>query len=290
VNATPVTPIVAAGYEACEADTRRWAHNFGLGIRLLPPNRRRALSAVYWFSQRADQAVDSDGTREEKERRLENLRAALNRSVTGEPPDPQWAALAHATDRFEVPTELYRQLLDGVATDLDPCTFNNWESVLSYCYGVASVVGLIALRIFGGTGRESATAAEELGYALQLTNILRDVRDDASNGRWYLPLEETDRFGVTAAAVAQGRAESGFDALVHSVAERARQYYGAGPQLYRRLPRSTRACPAALVGVYRGLLERIAADPRSTLRGEVRLASASKLRSGLGSAAAAMFS
>jgi phytoene synthase len=285
-----VTPTVAAGYEACEADTRRWAHNFGLGIRLLPPKRRRALSAVYWFSQRADQAVDSDGTREEKEQRLEELRGALERSVTGEPPDPQWAALAHATDRFEVPPELYRQLLDGVASDLDPRTFDDWEAVLRYCYSVASVVGLIALRIFGGTGRESAAAAEELGYALQLTNILRDVRDDAGNGRWYLPLEETDRFGVTAAAVARGHAESGFDALIHSVAERARQYYDAGPRLYRRLPRSTRACPAALVGVYRGLLERIATDPKSTLRGEVRLASTSKLRFGLGSAAAAMFS
>ncbi len=282
--------MVAAGYEACEADTRRWAHNFGLGIRLLPPKRRRALSAVYWFSQRADQAVDSDGTREEKEERLEELRVALERSVTGEPPDPQWAALAHTTDRFEVPPELYRKLLDGVASDLDPRTFDDWEAVLRYCYSVASVVGLIALRIFGGTGRESATAAEELGYALQLTNILRDVRDDAGNGRWYLPLEETDRFGVTAAAVARGCAESGFDALIHSVAERTRQYYNAGPRLYRRLPRSTRACPAALVGVYRGLLERIAADPKSTLRGEVRLAGTSKLRSGLGSAVTAMFS
>ncbi len=285
-----MTPIVAAGYEACEADTRRWAHNFGLGIRLLPPTRRRALSAVYWFSQRADQAVDSDGTREEKEQRLEALRGALEQSVTGEPPDPRWAALAHATDRFEIPPELYRQLLDGGASDLDPRTFEDWEAVLGYCYSVASVVGLIALRIFGGSGRESAAAAEEIGYALQLTNILRDVRDDAGNGRWYLPLEESDRFGVTAAAVAQGRAESGFDALVHSVTERTRRYYSAGPRLYRRLPRSTRACPAALVGVYRGLLERIAADPKSTLRGEVRLAGTSKLRSGLGSAAAAMFS
>lgn len=285
-----MTPAVAAGYAACEADTRRWAHNFGLGIRLLPPNRRRALSAVYWFSQRADQAVDSDGTREEKERRLATMRDALEQSMTGKPPDEQWAALAHATHRFEVPPELYRQLLESVASDLDPRTFPDWDAVLSYCYGVASVVGLIALRIFGGTGRESATAAEELGYALQLTNILRDVRDDAGHGRWYLPLDETDRFGVTAAAVAQGRAEAGFDALIRSVADHARRYYGAGPRLYRQLPHSTRACPAALVGVYRGLLERIAADPKSTLRGEVRLATPSKLRSGLGSAAAAMFS
>lgn len=290
MSGTSVTPAVAAGYAACEADTRRWARNFGLGIRFLPPRRRRALSAVYWFSQQADQAVDCDGTREERDLRLVAIRDALEQSMDGRPPDAQWAALAHATRRFEVPPELYRQLLDGVASDLDPRTFSDWEAVLRYCHGVASVVGLIALRIFGGSGSESAAAAEELGYALQLTNILRDVRDDAGHGRWYLPLDETDRFGVTAAAVAQGRAEAGFDALIHSVVARTRRYYGAGPRLYRRLPRSTRACPAALVGVYRGLLDRIASDPKSTLRGEVRLTAPSKLRSGLGSAAAAMFS
>lgn len=280
---------VSAGYAACMAETRDAAKNFWLGIRLLPPARRRALSAVYWFSHRADEAVDGDGSVSHRAARLQAMREDLERALAGDPPDPCWAALGDATSRFAIPRDLYRRLIDGVARDLEPARFEDWESLRGYCYGVASVVGLIGLRVFGGAGRDAEAAAEEIGYALQLTNILRDVREDARRGRWYLPLDESARFGVTSAAVAAGRAEPGFEALVAATAERARAFYAAGPLLYRRLPRATRACPAALVGVYRGLLERIAAAPRATLAGRVRLGAAPKLARGLAGAAFSMW-
>ncbi|HUP00296.1 MAG TPA: squalene/phytoene synthase family protein [Gemmatimonadota bacterium] len=280
---------VEAGYDACQAETRLAARNFWLGIRLLPPDRRRALAAVYCFCRRSDDAVDGDGSGVDRARRLAAVRADLERTLAGEPPDPRWTALADATARFTIPAGLYRDLLDGVARDLDPGPFPSWEALRAYCHGVAGVVGLMGLRIFGGLGREAERAAEEIGYALQLTNILRDLREDAQRARWYLPIEESARFGVTREAVAAGQAEPGFDALVAVFAERARGFYAAGPRLYARLPRSTRPCPAALVGVYRGVLERIAARPQAVLAGRVGLAPARKLARGLAAAAASMW-
>lgn len=273
-----------AGYAACEVETRRVALNFGLGIRLLPAPRRKALSAVYWFSHRADEAVDGLGPPARRRDRLDAIRDALEASLAGDPPDARWAAVADAARRYRVPPRLFHELLDGVARDLAPVRYPDWESLRTYCHGVAGVVGLIGLRIFGGEGEAAERSAVELGYALQLTNILRDVREDALAGRWYLPEDECARFGVSPAAVAAGRAEPGFEALVGHQAERARRLFGAADEIVRRLPRSTRACPAALAGVYRGLLDRIAVDPGAPLRGRVSLSSTEKVARGFGAA------
>lgn len=281
-----------AGYALCEAETQRVARNFWLGIRLLPRERRRALSAVYWFSRRADDAVDGGEpatTEAAQAERLAAVRAALEATLAGAPPALEWMALADATARYGVPPALYHQLIDGVARDLSREPFPDWETLRAYCHGVAGVVGLIAMRIFGGAGARAENAAAEVGYALQLTNILRDLREDAARGRWYLPLDESARFGVTRRAVAAGRAEPGFDAMVAWNVERARGLYAAAPRLLRHLPRSTRACPAALVGVYRGLLETIAAAPRATLAGRVALDPRHRMLSGLSAAAAALW-
>jgi phytoene synthase len=290
--------VVAAGYAECEAVTRRTARNFALGIWLLPPDRRRALAAVYWFARCADDAVDAPGDPAQRRARLASVRSELDRTLAGEPPAAPWAALAEATTRWAITADLYHQLVDGVARDLDPARFPDWKSLRQYCHGVAGVVGLVALRIFAGRGDGAPGAAAldpavqrdaaRLGYGLQLTNILRDLREDATRGRWYLPLDESERFGVSAAAVATGAAEPGFEALVALQVERARELYNAGPRLVRRLPRATRACPAALTGVYRGILERIAAEPRAILHGRVALPAAGKLARGLAAAARAV--
>ena len=269
---------LAAGYDACEVAVRRRAANFGVGIRLLPAERRRGLSAIYWFADGADRVVDDEETPVEVRRaRLEELRARLDAALEGEPAGARWAALAHAVERWEVPPELLGALLDGVARDLEPVRHQTWEELREYCWGVASTVGLIGLAVFGGRGADAERDAEELGYALQLTNILRDLREDADRGRWYLPLDESKAYGVDPGEVAEGRAGAGFEALVALQVERARSYYAAAPRLCRALPRSSRACPAALAGVYRGLLERIAADPRRVLRTRVRLGAPAKL-------------
>ncbi|MFN2383056.1 MAG: phytoene/squalene synthase family protein [Gemmatimonadota bacterium] len=290
----PPDARAARGYAICERATRRAAANFALGIRLLPPARRRALSAVYWFSRAADDIADAAEASDWRRARLEALRARLDGALAGRPANACWAALADATVRYAVPPHYYHELLDGMARDLAPTRYANWPALRHYCYGVAGVIGLISLRVFGGPeagSRRSAAeaAAEALGYGLQLTNILRDLREDAVRGRWYLPLDECERFGVTAAAVAAGRPGPGFEALIAAQVERARACYAAGPVLARHLPRATRACPAALAGVYRGILESVAAAPRAALVERVRLPPAEKLVRGLAAAGRAVW-
>ncbi|HYO47939.1 MAG TPA: squalene/phytoene synthase family protein [Gemmatimonadota bacterium] len=275
---SPAAPDrVAAGYGACERATRRAAANFALGIRLLPPERRRALSALYWFSSLADDTVDGAGPRSERRAGLERVRDRLDAALVGAPADARWAALVDAVERYAVPAPLLHTLIDGVARDLDPVTFPDWPALRSYCWDVASVVGLISLRVFGGSGPEAERAAERLGYALQLTNILRDLKEDGEKGRWYLPMDETRRFGVDPAEVAAGAAGAGFEPLFLHQVERARAFYDEGSALYRWLPRSTRPCPAALAAVYRWLLERMAADPRRVFRERVAIGTPHKI-------------
>jgi phytoene synthase len=279
---------VEAGYAWCLAETRRRAANFGLGIHLLPPDRRRALAAVYWFSQRADDAADGDGPPGERRVRLEAVRDELDRTLAGDPPSSSWAALADASTRFHIRHGLYRELLDGVGQDLEPARYPDWPATLAYCYGVAGTVGLISLPIFGADGDDARRDAVDLGAALQITNILRDVREDARRGRWYLPLDLSDRFAVHPEAVASGSPGPGFEALVLAAAEEARRFYGAASRLSDRLPRSTRACPVSLATVYRGLLERIAADPARVLRERVRVPGPVKVARALGASLIAL--
>lgn len=279
---------VAAGYAACERATRRAATNFALGIRLLPSDRRRALSAIYWFSNLADDTVDGDGSPTERRAGLDRIRSRLDSALTGAPVDARWAALGDAVNRYSIPPRLLHALLDGVARDLDPVSFPDWASLESYCWDVASVVGLVSLRVFGGAGQDAELAAERLGFALQLTNILRDLREDVARGRWYLPLDETRRFGVDPAQIPSGTVGAGFEPLFLHQVERARAFYDQGGELYRWLPASSRPCPAALTAVYRGLLERMAADPRRVLRGRVTIGAPLKIARALGEAVRAL--
>ena len=278
----PVSPAaapdpIAAGYAACERAMRRAAANFSLGIRLLPRDRRRALSALYWFFHLADETVDGAGSDRDRRSRLVRVRGDFDAALSGSPPDARWAALADAVARYRVPSPLLHALIDGVGRDLDPVEYADWEALRSYCWDVAGVIGLVSLRVFGGTGVDAERAAERLGYALQLTNILRDIREDGDRGRWYLPMDETRRFGVDPARVLAGAPGAGFAPLFLYQVERARALYAEGAELYRFLPASTRPCPAALAAVYRGLLERMATDPSRVLRQRVALGAPAKL-------------
>lgn len=279
---TPVTPAaapdpIAAGYAACERATRRAAANFSLGIRLLPAERRRALSCLYWFFHLADETVDGAGTGGDRRAGLARVRADLDAALAASPPDARWAALADAVARYDVPPALLHALIDGVGRDLEPVAYPDWEALRSYCWDVAGVIGLVSLRVFGGSGADAERAAEHLGYALQLTNILRDIREDAERGRWYLPMDETRRFGVDPARVLAGAPGAGFEPLFRHQVERARALFDEGAVLYRLLPVATRPCPAALAAVYRGLLDRMAADPSRVLRERVALRAPAKL-------------
>ncbi|QKW10238.1 presqualene diphosphate synthase HpnD [Streptomyces sp. NA04227] len=275
-------PVLAA-YRYCETVTGQQARNFAYGIRLLPPPKRRAMSALYAFSRRVDDIGDGELSAEEKTRRLEGTRTLLTRvrnlEVAEDDTDPVAVALTHTSAHFPLPLGGLDELLDGVLMDVHGQTYETWEDLRVYCRCVAGAIGRLSLGIFGTApgARESERAhaaeyADTLGLALQLTNILRDVREDADNGRTYLPADDLAKFGCSAGFHGPvPPSGSDFAGLVHHEVRRARTLFAEGYRLLPMLDRRSGACVAAMAGIYRRLLGRIERDPESVLRGRVSL-------------------
>jgi phytoene synthase len=292
----------AEAYARCEAITRTQAANFFYGIRLLEGDRRRAMCAAYAFARRIDDIGDGELAREAKREllsesaaRLAELEADPARAAIGE--DAVIVALADAHARFRLPAGALGELIDGVRMDVEETSYESFEQLELYCRRVAGTVGRVCLAIFAtrpgaelGDGeqaeREHArreALADDLGVALQLTNILRDVREDAENGRVYLPAEDLRRFELPAGAGSEGaralltalgegavrRAE--LVSLLSFEASRAERWFDRGMPLLALLDRRSAACVAAMAGIYHRLLERIEADPERVLRERVSL-------------------
>lgn len=262
---TPPTQIRDA-YQECERITREQARNFSYGIRLLPGPKRRALSAVYAFARRVDDIGDGDLPREDKLRELKQCREAVQQASIGST-DPVLAALADAASRMPVPMEAFDELIDGCEADVRGTSYASFDELLHYCRCVAGTIGRLSLGVFGTDDPVTATArADALGVALQLTNILRDVREDQLNGRVYLPAGDLAHFGV--------RLEPGsgfvedtarWNRLVRFQAARAERWYIEGFRLLPMLDRRSRACCASMAGIYHELLVRIAANPNAAM-------------------------
>ncbi|RCG15390.1 squalene synthase HpnD [Streptomyces reniochalinae] len=272
---------VSAAYRYCEAVTGQQARNFAYGIRLLPGPKRQAMSALYAFSRRVDDIGDGDLPAEAKRERLERTRDLLalvkDRQVRDDDTDPVAVALSHAADRFPLPLDALDELIDGVLMDVTGATYETWDELKVYCRCVAGAIGRLSLGVFGTVSGAPDTArapeyADTLGLALQLTNILRDVREDAEGGRTYLPSEDLEKFGCAAGfestTVPDG---ADFTGLVHFEVRRARALFTEGYRLLPMLDRRSGACVAAMAGIYHRLLDRIAADPAAVLRGRVSL-------------------
>jgi phytoene synthase len=283
---------VDSAYRHCEAITRRSAANFYYGIRLLAPERRRAMCAVYAFARRIDDIGDGTLPREERLRLLDAQAGALAELGRGPDGDPVMAALADAHERFAVPADALAALIEGVRMDVDGTTYETFDELVLYCRRVAGAIGRACLAIFAL--RDPVTVegyaaldllADDLGVALQLTNILRDIREDALNGRVYLPAEDLRRFGLIAdgaeheapallVSLAHGadREEAQWlHALLRFQASRAQQWFHRGMTLPPRLDRRSAACVLAMASIYRRLLERIEADPEGALRRRMAL-------------------
>ncbi|MER5631858.1 squalene synthase HpnD [Streptomyces nitrosporeus] len=272
---------VQAAYSYCEAVTGQQARNFAYGIRLLPYTKRQAMSALYAFSRRVDDIGDGALGPETKKARLEDTRALLDRirkgDVEEDDTDPVAVALADAARRFPLPLGGLDELIDGVLMDVHGEHYETWDDLRTYCRCVAGAIGRLSLGVFGtqpgvpGADR-AAEYADTLGLALQLTNILRDVREDAANGRTYLPADDLAKFGCSEgfhrAAPPPG---SDFEGLVHYEVRRARALFAEGYRLLPMLDRRSGACVAAMAGIYRRLLDRIERDPGAVLRGRVSL-------------------
>lgn len=276
-----MSPPVLAAYSYCEAVTGQQARNFAYGIRLLPTSKRRAMSALYAFSRRVDDIGDGGLAPDVKASRLDETRALLSRVQAGgvdeDDTDPVAVALAHAARTFPIPLGGLDELIDGVVMDVKGETYETWDDLKGYCRCVAGAIGRLSLGVFGTEpGAPNAERAPEyadtLGLALQLTNILRDVREDAEDGRTYLPADDLAKFGCSAGfSGSQPPAGSDFSGLVHFEVRRARALFAEGYRLLPLLDRRSGACVAAMAGIYRRLLDRIERDPEAVLRGRVSL-------------------
>ncbi|MFE4533825.1 presqualene diphosphate synthase HpnD [Streptomyces scopuliridis] len=278
---TPMSAPVQAAYSYCEAVTGQQARNFAYGIRLLPAEKRQAMSALYALSRRVDDIGDGTLAPEAKQARLDDTRALLDRvrkgAVDEDDTDPVAVALTDATRRFPIPLGGLDELIDGVVMDVRGDTYETWDDLKAYCRCVAGAIGRVSLGVFGTTpgapgAERAAEYADTLGLALQLTNILRDVREDAGNGRTYLPSDDLAKFGCSAGFhSATPAAGADFAGLVHFEVRRARALFAEGLRLLPMLDRRSGACVAAMAGIYRRLLDRIARDPEAVLRGRVSL-------------------
>ncbi|GGX14947.1 presqualene diphosphate synthase HpnD [Streptomyces chryseus] len=273
-------PVLAA-YSYCEAVTGQQARNFAYGIRLLPTDKRNAMSALYAFSRRVDDIGDGMLDPGVKQARLEETRALLDRVRAGtvdvDDTDPVAVALSDTARRFPIPLEGLDELIDGVLMDVRGETYETWDDLKVYCRCVAGAIGRLSLGVFGTQAGARSTEragdyADTLGLALQLTNILRDVREDAANGRTYLPSDDLAKFGCSAGFRGATPLEgSDFTGLVHFEVRRARALFAEGYRLLPLLDRRSGACVAAMAGIYRRLLDRIERDPLAVLRGRVSL-------------------
>jgi phytoene synthase len=289
---------VSAAYRHCEEITRSQARNFSYGIRLLPPPKRRALSAVYAFARRIDDIGDGSLPADEKLAALGQARAevmalaaetespsgtrqvqddALHQDALQQ--DPVLIALADAGRRFPIPLAAFGELIDGCEADVRGTSYATFDDLHQYCRCVAGSIGRLSLGVFGT--RDVATAAplaDALGVALQLTNILRDIREDYGTGRVYLPAEDFKRFGAELRRSGSGgpAADPKLVELVVFEADRARDWYAQGLQLMPMLDRRSAACTGAMAGIYYRLLQSISASPDAVLHRRVSLSAGQK--------------
>lgn len=279
---------VAEAYGICRRIARREAKNFYYAFVALPKHKRDAICAVYAFMRHADDLSDDEALPVEERRvRLGAWLDAWHRVLEGEAAkDPVFVALADAQARFGIDPALLDELVQGTAMDLDRVraaqqydTYETFDDLYRYCYLVASVVGLVCIRIFGYTDARAEKLAEETGIAFQLTNILRDVKEDVERKRVYLPLEDMRRYGVTIEDLAalpvplrQNQRE-----LLRSVAQRAEGYYASGMALLPLIDADSRPALQVLISIYHRLLKRIEAGNYEVFAERASVPTATKL-------------
>ena len=271
-NFSPSPSQLALAYSVCRGIARTAAKNFYYAFMVLPRPKRRALCAVYAYMRHCDDITD-DGLIpvEQRRQRLSEWIETTHKAFAGQPTDdPILLALADTRRNFDIGTELFDELAYGTAMDLQLASeasvpgeptvyYRTFDDLRLYCYRVASVVGLVCIRIFGYRDKAAEGFAEDLGIAFQLTNIIRDVREDALTGRIYLPAEELRQFEIEPRELMSSTPPERLRWLLAAEADRARGFYAAAGKLMDLIDEDSRPALWVLVTIYRGLLERIAA-------------------------------
>ena len=292
---TPAPAQLHMAYSVCRGITRTNAKNFYYAFLVLPKRKRESLCAVYAFMRRCDDIADDPAlSLDERRYKLDAWLDALHRVQQGEPSDdPILLALTDTQRRFIIPAGLLDELAMGTAMDVDLGTENQpaplsvpgltiqyqtFDDLKVYCYRVASVVGLVCIHIFGYRDPAAEPLAEQCGLAFQLTNIIRDVKEDAAMGRVYLPLEDLAKFGLSPAELLSAPDAARFRPLLAMEADRAREFYQAGDQLSSYISEDSQPALWVLVNIYRKLLEKIADRQYDVFSGKISLTVIEKLR------------
>jgi 15-cis-phytoene synthase len=265
----------------CQCLARRQARNFYYGLRLLPPEKRSAMYALYAYMRLVDDIADAEDGRGHDQRlaELEQWRQQTHDVLAGKTPSqnghPVWRALSDAVARHHIPALVFDEVIAGQRQDLEPLAFETWKELHQYCYRVAGVVGLACIHVWGfeGGARTEAMALDR-GVAFQLTNILRDLREDSARGRCYLPRQELAALHVDGREPEHGAA---FRGMMEMQIERAESYYRASAGLEDLISADSRPTLVAMTAIYHGILDKIAKQPESVLDGKVSLSLPSKL-------------
>ena len=263
--------------EYCEQKAAQSGSSFYYSFRLLPPPRRRAITALYAYCREVDDVVDEVSDAGLARVKLAWWRNEVAELYAGAPHHPVTRALQPVIAQYELPQSELQEIIDGMEMDLDATRYLDFAALQRYCYKVAGVVGLLSARIFGYTGDTTPGYAQDLGIAFQLTNIIRDVGEDARRGRIYLPQDEMARFGVTAAAVLRGEETAGFTALMAFQVDRARQWYARAMAQLPQEDRKAQRPGIAMAAIYRTLLDEIADDGCHVLDRRISLTPLRKL-------------
>jgi len=261
----------------CQNKAANSGSSFYYSFLFLPPEQRRAITAVYAFCREVDDLVDECRDAGVARVKLTWWREEIARVFAGEPQHPVGQALAPAVREFNLAQEYFLEIIDGMEMDLEPVRYASFKDLALYCYRAASVVGLLSAEIFGYQDRHTLKYAHDLGMAFQLTNILRDVGEDAQRGRVYLPEDEMAAHGVTAEDLRKGELTDALRALLALQARRARQYY---EQAFAKLPERDRFAQRSgliMAAVYMTLLDRIEGEGYPVLTRRVRLSPWRKL-------------
>ena len=263
-------------YIHCQRIAKTEAKNFYYAFRTLPASKRRAIYAVYAFCRYCDDIADEDLPPEEKRRLLAETRSRLH-SPRLASDDLVFTALEGAISDFAIPRSYLEDVIRGVEMDLDVSRFESFDDLREYCRLVASAVGLICIEIFGYEDPAAIDYAVDFGLAMQLTNIMRDVKEDAERDRIYIPLEDITRFGYSERELMEGRNNESFRSLMDFQAARARGYFDSGERLMPLLSRESRACAGVLHQLYSRILDRIESTGYDVFERRIGLSVSEKL-------------
>jgi 15-cis-phytoene synthase len=268
---------LTASYKAAAEAVARSNSNFSYSFAVLPREKRLAFCTVYAFMRFCDDVSDGETSNDNKRKMLARWRAQLSPDqVHGTQHNPIMPAFRDTLQKFAIPEQYFHWIIDGTEMDLDFFQYETFDDLYKYCFNVASAVGLVCLQIFGYNDEHARKYAEQCGIAFQLTNILRDIKEDVERGRIYLPMEDLRKFNYSPEELQRGVLDDRFRQLMHFEAERAREYYRAARKLLPLVDKSSRPCLWVMMEIYERLLNRIIQNRFDVFSQRVRLSGREK--------------